>query len=503
MSHLDDASAGKAGRRLRPNSIGIVAAATLGLIFMSPAGAYYTTWGGVASESGGPAPFIYIVALLAIIPTTLSYAFVAKRVPSAGSAYAWIGSLTNRHVGDWLGWMMLPYYVLIILGPPALLGLFFNGFLNDIGLHVSPTNYWTIALALIVTYGIAGALGFYGIETSSRAATAIVAFEAAVIIALVTTILVRHSSQATLQPFNPAAGHLTFKAFWLAMPLAFYAFVGFDVVSTVSEETKLPRKAIPRATIVAVLLFTVFLVYTSYASSYAVPFRQLVNLTSSGLTPVTAISKQYWGQASFLISLTGVSAGLGSTLAILVSASRIVYAMARSHALPAPFARLSDRANVPAIAMAAILTFGVVADLVLTATLGALYTVFWVSTATVYFALVTYIAVNFGNFWLHYRQPGSMDPLRHVIVPALGALLCAAVLYYSFFKALWAAGWVTIGRGIVVFALGWTLSAFIYAFVVRKKSTVPTARAMDAMESEDATSHSSASSGDVAPTFGD
>ncbi len=72
--------------KLRANAIGIVAAATLGIVFMSPALAFYGNWGPVAATVGSPTPLVFLLAAFVIAPTALSYAFVSNRLPSAGSA---------------------------------------------------------------------------------------------------------------------------------------------------------------------------------------------------------------------------------------------------------------------------------------------------------------------------------------------------------------------------------------------------------------------------------
>jgi amino acid transporter len=83
-----------------------------------------------------------------------------------------------------------------------------------------------------------------------------------------------------------------------------------------------------------------------------------------------------------------------------------------------------------------------------------------------------YIFVNIGYFVFVYRDRSTFTWTK-AIIPALGVIFSAAVLYKSFLQALWNAGWVTIGRGIVVFALIWTILGFGYAYLVRNRAKTP------------------------------
>lgn len=470
---MSDTPATSTQRKLRANAIGIVAAATLGIVFMSPALAFYGNWGPVAATIGSPTPLVFLLAALIIAPTALSYAFVSNRLPSAGGAYTFIGRGLNRHIGNWSGFTVVSFYILILFTPSTLFGLFFNAFLSDIGLNVSPTNYWTYALGVILCFAVAATLAFPGIQSSSRAATIIVSFEILVILALATWVIGKHTGQLSLKPFNPGSGGLDSNSFWLVVPIAFYSYVGFDVVSTAAEETHLARRAIPRATIAAVAIFCVFLVYSVYAMSYAVPGKEVSGLVSSGITPIIPIAHQYWHGFGWLISLTGCTAGMGATLAIIIGTSRVMFAMSRDGALAAPIGRLHPRFQTPWTAMTILLVIGLAYDLIAGGIMGALQAYFWAGTAIAFFALVTYTLVNAANITLHWKH-ATFNVWWHVITPVLGIAFCLAVLYKSFVQSLWNAGWVTIGRGIIVFAVVWSLVGVVYAYRVRNTAMLPT-----------------------------
>jgi amino acid transporter len=458
---------------LRANSIGLVSAATLGVVFISPALGFYGNWGPVAVTTG-VAPFVFVIAAIIVLPTALSYAMVARRLPSAGSAFTWVGHSMGKDVGNWLGWMMLPYYVLLIGAPAALFGLFFNALLADLGLDVSLTNLPTYLIGLAIVYSLSTFFAYRGIETSVRTAVIVVAFEIAIVLALSVTILFKHHSQVSMTPLNPSSGSLNWTTFFIALPICFFSFLGMDAVSTAAEETKLARRTIPRATLLAVAIITVYLVFNAWAFSFAISDTRLNEYLSTGITPVTPIAKDFWGGADILVTFTGLTAGMGACMAITVAASRIMFSMGQRGALPSALGKLDRKYSSPVWGIMVVLIVGVLFDVIAGAWIGPLYAYFWSGTAVVFFALVTYVFVNVGNFLIHYRdRDNGFRIVSNVIVPACGAVFSAVLIYKGFLEGLWEAGWITIGRGILLFCLLWTLAGFVYAYLVRDTTTDP------------------------------
>jgi amino acid transporter len=119
--------------RLRANSMGWIAAAAIGAIIMSPAGGIYFNFGPMVQKAGAVVPFIFFIALLASLPTALSFAMVAREMPSAGSVYTWIWNATRPSLGLFVGWILMGFYLLAMIVLPGIFALFFNEFLNFFG----------------------------------------------------------------------------------------------------------------------------------------------------------------------------------------------------------------------------------------------------------------------------------------------------------------------------------------------------------------------------------
>src|SRR6476659_7344949 len=171
---------------LKANVIGLLAAATLGTVMLSPAMTLYGTFGPAFASAGNAAPLAYAWALLATVPTALSYALVSREYPSSGSAYAWMAKATTPTAGAWAGWMVFLYYLMNFIIQPLTLGLFFNDLLSALGLH---TSYFTYAIGVLIGSIVPACIVYRGIALSSHGALAFLVFEVSVVLALCLTIV--------------------------------------------------------------------------------------------------------------------------------------------------------------------------------------------------------------------------------------------------------------------------------------------------------------------------
>src|SRR5438128_9990803 len=133
--------------RPRANSMRWIGAATLGAIIMSPAGGIYFNFGPMVSAAGTVAPFIFIMAMLASLPTALSFAVISREMPAAGSVYTWVWNATRPTIGLFVGWIFAGFYILAMIVLPGIFALFFNEFLAYFGV---PTGFGTWVLGVLL-----------------------------------------------------------------------------------------------------------------------------------------------------------------------------------------------------------------------------------------------------------------------------------------------------------------------------------------------------------------
>jgi putrescine importer len=459
--------------KLAANTIGLIGLATLGAVMMSPALGIYGNWGPMASIVGSPTPLVFLAALGISLPTAISYALINREMPSAGSAFTWVWDAISPGVGTWVGLMMTVYYTVAVTLQPIFFGLFFNDLLSYFG--VDNVSNWTWAIGVAISTLFVFVMTYRGITVATRWSLLFMAIEIVVVVGLSVTIIVSKAIHGglTLQPFNPGEIHGGVSTFWKAIILGILSYTGYDVISTVAEEAKAPRRLLPKATLLACILVGIFWTLGAWVFSISVPLSQVDELNAAGLTAATPIADQYWGWGRIFVILTAMSAAVAVYIVTVVGASRVYYAMARERTLPAsrPLSQLNSRFRVPWNAMHLVYILVLAGIVVTTAILGhALDSFIWWAGVIVFFALITYISVNLANivyFWRFARD--RFNWFLNGAVPVGGIAIDAYLIYRSFFKALWNNGW-RLGRSIVVFSLILVVVAILWAVYLKLKA---------------------------------
>lgn len=463
---------------LKKNAMGFAGAATMGAMMMAPALGIYANFGPLATNAGVVAPVVFFFSLLASLPTAISYALVSREMPSSGSAYTWLWRTLRPTIGVGVGILMVVYYIIAVLLQPILFGLFFNDLLSYFG--VQNTGFATWLIGFSICTAIVGILVYRGISLSTHSVLIMMLIEAGVVTLLGLTIFfvkLGHG-QLNFSPFNPGAALHGTTGLFAGLIFGLLSFTGYDVISTLAEETKAPRSLIPRATIAACVGVGVFWIVMSWFYTIAVPIGDVAKYTTSGVTPITPIAHIYWGNFNILVIITGMTAATGVYIATVIGASRVLHAMGREGTLPKFFGQIHPRYQVPWNAMHVIFTITIIVDVIWALWVG-LYNAFgWWGSAIVFFALVTYIFVNLANiifFWRFRRE--QFNVFLNVIIPIIGMAVGVYLLYNSFFVSLWGAGW-QMGQSIVVVSLALLILTVFYTIGLR--STRPTLFAVDA-----------------------
>jgi amino acid transporter len=458
--------------RLKANAIGLIGLAVLGAVMMSPALGIYGNWGPMASLVGLPTPLVFLAALVISIPAAVSYAVVSRELPSTGSVFTYVWESMSPAVGTWIGLMMTIYYTVAVTLQPIFFGLFFNDLLNFLGFHHTTNVTWGLGVALATVLVVF--ITYRGINLSTRYSVLFISIEVAVVVALSLTIIVDKiiNGGFTLAPFNPGRIQGGFSVFWTAIILGILSYTGFDVITTVAEEAKAPRRLLPKAVLLSCVGVGIFWALNSWAFSISVPVSEVQKLTASGLTAATPIADKYWGAGRILVILTALSAATAVYIVTVVGSSRSLFAMAREKVLPAPLAKLHPTFQAPWTAMTLVYILSLGGIVITTAALGnALDSFVWWAGVIVFFALIVYVAVNLANIVYFTRfAKDKFNWFLNGLIPAIGIGIDGYLIYRSFFKALWSAGFRT-GRSVVLFSLA--LVVFSIAWVLYVKLAHP------------------------------
>ena len=456
---------------LKKNGIGLLGAATLGVVMLSPAMTLYGGFGPAFLNAGAAAPLAFIWALLATLPTVCSYLVLSQDHPSSGSASDWADKAFSHRVGVWAGWMVFLYYLTNFIIQPVTMGVFAGDLFKLV--DIVP-NYWTFAVGVLICMGWSASFVYRGISNASKGALGFLLLESVVVVALCISVIyfaLTNGVHLSTEGFHLSASPTGSSGVFRAMVFAMLAFCGFDVVSTLSEETHEPKKNIPRATFLALVIFAAIIIVGIWALTFGASREELQKIAEAGQMPITEVSKRVWGIGGVLIPLTGLSATLGLAIATAIGASRVLFSMGRSGLTSKKFALLG-KGETPINALHLIFACGVLMSLVTAVFLGPFDAYVWWGTTSTFFAMITYALVNASNLVLNRSRMSKnfKSICIYGLIPFFGLAIDFYLLYRTFFVELWGQGWAT-GQSVVVFDLFCCITALFVAF----RTTKPTA----------------------------
>lgn len=387
-------------------SLGLTSVVLFGLAYMGPL-IVIGVFGVIAVASEGAAAGAMFLATAAILFTALSYGKMAKHFPVSGSAYTYVRKTIGPRIGFMVGWSLLLDYVFI----PLVIWL--------IGAEYLYAQFPQIdrSVWLLVFIAVTTAVNIIGIKVADRANMVIITFQV-LVLAFFFFLAINHILQGpgaggflTLEPFIGVHHQLGPVASGAA--IAAYVFLGFDAVTTLSEETKNAEKNIPRGVILVALVGGVIFVSMAFLLGIVMPGGDLENAASAGSDIALLIGGDVFA-AFFLAAL--VSQQVNAGIAAQASSARLLYAMGRDGVFPQRFfGRLSSKFLTP---VNNIILCGVIG-------LGALFMSLQTSTSFINFgAFVGFTMVNVAVIAYFIRNRRSdLNPLAYVVLPVIGALV--------------------------------------------------------------------------------
>jgi amino acid transporter len=407
-----------------------------GMIFMLPI-APYAVFGLVWEASKGMVPLAYLVGLVGMFFTALSYAAMSRAFPLAGSVYTYAQRGLHETAGFFSGWLILLDYILV----PSLLYLFSAVALRPIFPAV-PAWVW---LTGFISFN--AIVNLLGIEFTARVNRYMLVMELSTLALFVGMGLyaLYHGAGAgalTLKPiYNPQV--FSWSTVAGATSIAVLSFLGFDGISTLSEESRGNVNAIGRATVWSLLLVgALFMLQTWIAADLAQGMR-----FSSPDTAFYEVAERAGGAWLRLITILAIviAQAIANAMAAQAAVSRILFAMARDGTLPALCAKVHPRDKTPYVSTLAVALVSLLVGLFFAARVDDL-------TQVVNFGALTGFVLLHLSVINHYLvRHRSGDWLRHFVFPLTGLGIILYVLY-EMDRAAKTLGACWIGIGIVYYA---------------------------------------------------
>ncbi len=401
-----------------------------GLIVIQPT-APMPVYGVMSTRSHGYAVLTVLLAMVAMLFTAISYGKMASAYPSAGSAFTYVGREIHPALGYITGWSMAMDYVLNPLICTILCSKFAMNFFPEI-----PYAAWVISFVALFTF-----LNMQGIQTSARINSTLVAVMGVVILLFLAAAAryihaIPHDGIGyfTRPFFDPKT--FSVRAIMGGTSLAVLTYIGFDGISTLSEEAKNPRRNILLATVFVCLLTGLLASIQVYAAQLIWPGAQNFPDVDTAFVFVAARAGGRW--LFLLINVTLLVATVGSALGAQLGAARLLYGMGRSNALPRRFfGVIEPRKRIP---RNNVLLVGAVA------LIGAMVLSFERGVELLNFgALLAFMGVNAAALARFYFRE-TRKRWFNLLSPVLGFLICLLLwLSLSWRAKVLGIAWMAIG----------------------------------------------------------
>lgn len=417
-----------------------------GMVFIVPI-APVAVYGFVAHASQGMVPLVYLVGMVAMFFTAMSYKQLSGEFPFAGSVYAYVRRGINPFLGFVAGWMILADYLLV----PAVIYIFVSNWLGGLAPGV-PHWVWIVALLSVNT-----AINLLGVRLQSHAHFVLLALELLalaifVVLAIRFVFVLGHGTGGFSWAPLYQPGHLSLGFIATATTIAALSFLGFDAISTLAEESCQPRRDVGTATVLTLLVLGALFVLQTWLAALAHP--DYANLDDN--LGFFQIARDVGGTALFVLFIVvkALATGVASALASQSAISRILFAMGRDRALPFGgfLSKISARFKTPSNAI----LFVAVISLTLSLSVPIVVLLHMVNFG----ALTSFLLLNLSvpvYFWMHRHE--RTRPVRHLLLPICG-LAVVAFIFTGF------------DRTTFLFGGAWLLAGLLLA-VLRRQSSLP------------------------------
>ncbi len=415
----------QSGDRLKSGQLGTAALTASTVANIGPGIDFYFGFGVIAVTAGVAAPLTILAATVAVAFLAFTVAEFTRAEPSAGSFITYVETALGARAGVATALLVTVGYTVAIAAVFTMSG----GLLAMTLSQYTSWHPWWGPFSLVLTAGAIW-LTARGVKLSTTAVGAAVLVQVAIMVAVCFLVLVDQRADLSGIPFSWA--HLTGGLAGLSagFPLALFMFIGWENGPALAEESRNPRRAIPRALYISVAIAAALFVLFAYATITG--FRYDVSSIGRSSVPFLTVADHYLGGAAVLAWIAGIVSVLATLVAGADSQSRMLFDGGRTGLLPAKLGQVRPRSGTPVNALLVMAAggLGIIGiwwvSRVITGDTGSMNPVGLYAEcstmATIVILFVYFLTMLSLPVFMWRRHRDSFSPLRHVATPALGSI---------------------------------------------------------------------------------
>lgn len=424
-----------------------------GLNYMVPM-APAIIFGTLLQTSGGTVALPYLLAGIAMLFTAFSYSIMVRNFPLAGSVYSYVGRGWNPYLGFIAGWVLTLDYVLIPTVTSSSAAYFSQQYFPDV-------PYWVLLAVFVAATGL---LNLFGVELISKMGLGLLVLgEFAVWLSIIVWARAVQGGMGTGTLISAQPLHFeSFASLAAATSLAIFSFLGFDAITTLAEETKRPKRDIPKAIYWCVGIGTLTMVVCGYVGMLVVPdWKSQIGDETWLNTVLFQVTKMTGGEAFGIFFTAAYLTELAVfNLVATAAGARLLFGMGRDNLLPKGiFAKINKKWKTP--------HWNILLIVAIEFILGVSSNMTVLSNLVNFGALFGFSALNISVIWLYYVKKKGESPLKLGSTPNWKPAGISHLRYFvlpliGFFIILYV--WFNMDRTAQIVGTIWLAVGVLYLF---------------------------------------
>jgi amino acid transporter len=419
-------------RDLEENAIGLLGATMQAITHISPAIAAFFYTAVVVGYAGVTAPLAYFAGFLLVLMLGNSLIQLSKHLPSAGGYYTYVSRAIHPRAGFLTSWMYILYSPLCAGPIYGFFGFILEGELKTNWNIDAPWLWW---VCVLVGAPLVALVQHRGIKLSAEFMVITGGLEMLVVFALGLFGLFNPGPGGlSFIPFDP--GHIASAAgFALAIVFNVQALTGWEGAAPLAEETRDPKRNIPRSVYLSITLIGVFLVIVFWGLITGFGVADVSKVTASSELPALVLAHQLWGSLWWILLVAFANSVFAVCLATANVSTRMWYGMARSGSFPKALAKVHPVYKSPTNAILLQLALSIVGALLVGFWLGADVSFFLIDGLILVIGVTfVYIMANIAVF-MFYRgeHRAEFNWLLHLVFPLVSSIVLILAIFFTFY----------------------------------------------------------------------